>query len=216
MFQLFLKGGPIMGPILLISIIALTVVIERIIFLLLEAKNSNPKTVNAMLAAAEHDDYEKAWKLGAASKDFIARVLTYGLAHRATSLSEALLQAANRELYRFNRGLAILDTIITLAPLLGLLGTVTGMIHAFSLLGNNELNAPTAITGGIAEALIATAFGLSVAIVALIPFNYLNSRLEKARLQIQDAASFLELCLLKRLPPSTSQPLNSFHADSIS
>lgn len=187
-----------MWPILLTSVVALTVVIERSIFLIIESSHRDLKTVGAILAAVEHHEIDKAVKEGAASNDFIARVLTYGLTHRATSLSDALLQAASRELERFSRGLSILDTIITLAPLLGLLGTVTGMIHAFGLLGKTELSAPTAITGGIAEALIATAFGLSVAIIALVPFNYLNSRLEKARLQIQDAATFLELCLLKK------------------
>ncbi len=85
-----------------------------------------------------------------------------------------------------------------MAPLLGLLGTVTGMIHAFGLLGESELGAPTAITGGIAEALIATGFGLAIAILALIPFNYLNSRLEEARHEIEDAASHLELLLMRR------------------
>ena len=90
----------------------------------------------------------------------------------------------------------MLDTIITLAPLLGLFGTVTGMIHAFGLIGG-ELDSPTAITGGVAEALIATAFGLGIAITALIPFNYLNARLEEARLEIQDAATHLELLISK-------------------
>ncbi len=70
------------------------------------------------------------------------------------------------------------------------------MIHSFGLLGASELGAPQAITGGIAEALIATAFGLSVAILALIPFNYLNSRLEEARHELQDAASHIELYLV--------------------
>jgi biopolymer transport protein ExbB len=67
------------------------------------------------------------------------------------------------------------------------------MIRAFGLLGGRELDAPTVITGGIAEALIATAFGLGVAIVALIPFNYLNARMEEARHEIEDAATQLEL-----------------------
>jgi biopolymer transport protein ExbB len=91
----------------------------------------------------------------------------------------------------------VLDTIITLAPLLGLLGTVTGLIRSFGLLGAQELEAPAAITGGIAEALIATAFGLGIAIVALIPFNYLNARLEETRRQMEDAATHLELQLME-------------------
>ena len=91
----------------------------------------------------------------------------------------------------------MLDTIITLAPLLGLLGTVTGLIRSFGLLGAQELDAPAAITGGIAEALIATAFGLAIAIVALIPFNYLNARLEEARHEIEDASTHLELLLME-------------------
>ena len=76
-----------------------------------------------------------------------------------------------------------------------MLGTVTGMIHAFGLLGGRELDAPQAITGGIAQALIATAFGLGIAITALIPFNFLNSKLEEARHDIEDAATQLELHL---------------------
>jgi len=184
-----------MWPILLASIVALTVVIERLWFIVSESVRRQPQVVGEILARVEKGDVDGAIGVGSASRDFVARVLTYGLAHRDKSLSEALLRASNWELKRFNRGLTILDTIITLAPLLGLLGTVTGMIHSFGLLGASELGAPAAITGGIAEALIATAFGLGVAITALIPFNYLNSRLEEARLDIQDAASHIELNL---------------------
>jgi len=101
-------------------------------------------------------------------------------------------------LKRFSRGLSVLDTAITLAPLLGLLGTVTGLIRSFRLLGTQELTSPTAITGGIAEALIATACGLNIAIMALIPFNYLNARLEEARHDIEDSTTQLELLLRPR------------------
>lgn len=110
----------------------------------------------------------------------------------------SLLAASSEELHHFSRGLTLLDTVITLAPLLGLLGTVVGMIHSFGLLGADELGAPTAITGGIAEALIATASGLAVAITALIPFNYLNSRLEEARHELEQAGNRLELLLLRQ------------------
>ena len=79
------------------------------------------------------------------------RALAYALTHRGRPFSEAMLRAANWKLKRFNRGLTILDTTIPLAPLVGLLGTVTGMIRSFGMLGGAELGAPAAIAGGIAE-----------------------------------------------------------------
>ena len=197
MLEIFQKGGPIMWPLLITSIVATTVVFERLFFIFREKKRREPELVDKVLAAVEEGDIEKAISTGLRSKDFVARTLIYGLANREKSFSNALLRAANQELKRFNQGLQILDTIITLAPLLGLLGTVTGMIRSFSLLGGREIEAPTVITGGIAEALIATAFGLSIAIIALIPFNYLNARLEEARHEIEDASSHLELLLMQ-------------------
>ena len=198
MFHLFLRGGPVMWPILIASLAALTVVIERIIFLIRQKRSRCPETIEKIFSEVEKEKIEEAMRIGEGSKDFVAVTLIYGLRHRHEAFSNALLQAANKELKRFNRGLPLLDTIITLAPLLGLFGTVTGMIQAFGLLGGKELEAPTAITGGIAEALIATAYGLLTAIVALIPFNYLNARLEEARHEIEDATTHLELLLLKQ------------------
>jgi biopolymer transport protein ExbB len=195
MIEIFHKGGPIMWPLLLVSVVALTVVIERLVFIALEKKNRNPALVGDILTKVENGHVDEAARLGEGSKDFVARALTYALTHREKSFSEAMLRSANWELKRFNRGLTLLDTAITLAPLLGLLGTVVGMIGSFNMLGGSELGAPAAITGGIAEALIATAFGLGIAITALLPFNYLNAREEEARLEIQDAASHVELHL---------------------
>ncbi len=197
MVIIFQKGGLIMWPLLLTSIVALTVVIERIMFTIRERRNRRHEIVEQILANVERGDIDAAIKSGQQTKDFVAKTLVYGLTHRHQSFSNALLLAANQELKRFSKGLSTLDTIITLAPLLGLLGTVTGMIRAFGLLGTKELEVPTAITGGISEALIATAFGLLIAIIALIPFNYLNSRLEDARREIEDAATYLELLIIK-------------------
>lgn len=197
MIQIFLKGGPVMWPLLITSLVAVTTVLERIYFLVRESGRRDPKAVAQIFSLVEHGDPDKARAIGTKSSDYVAHVLTHALEHRDVSFTNALLQAASRELQRFNRGISILDTIVTLAPLLGLLGTVTGMIRAFGLLGASELEAPTAITGGIAEALIATAFGLSIAIVALIPFNYLNARLEQARQEIENASAQLEMLLLR-------------------
>lgn len=186
-----------MWPLLLTSLVALTVVIERIMFTIRERRRRRHDVVEQILANVERGNVDAAIKCGQQTQDFVAKTLVYGLTHRQQSFSNALLLAANQELKRFSQGLSTLDTIITLAPLLGLLGTVTGMIRAFGLLGTKELEAPVVITGGISEALIATAFGLFIAIIALIPFNYLNSLLEDARHEIEDAATYLELLIVK-------------------
>ena len=197
MIQIFLKGGPVMWPLLLTSLVAMTVVFERLYFILRENLRRDPESVAKIFEEVQRGDLSAALATGAQSRDFVARVLTHALEHRDVSYSNALLQASSRELQRFNRGISVLDTIVTLAPLEGLFGTVTGMIHAFGLLGASELGAPTAITGGIAEALIATAFGLLIAMVSLLPFNYLNSRLEQARQEIETAAAQLEMLLIR-------------------
>jgi biopolymer transport protein ExbB len=198
MRELFVKGGPIMWPLLVTSIVALTVVIERFFFIVRERLRRDPRVVQEILERVEKGDFAGAIRTGEPSKDFVARTLTYALTHRDKSIADALLRAAGQQLKQYNRGLSILDTVITLAPLLGLLGTVTGMIHSFGLLGGQEIEAPQAIAGGIAEALIATACGLAVAILALLPFNYLNAQLEGARNDIQDAAVHLELHLSQK------------------
>jgi biopolymer transport protein ExbB len=197
MIQLFLKGGPVMWPLLLTSITALAVVVERILFLLGESHRRDPKVLNTILTLVEAGKADEAAAAGSSSRDPVVQVLVSGLQSRGESYTNAILRKANETLKSYNRGLSTLDTIITLAPLLGLLGTVTGMIRAFGLIGNQEIGMPTAITGGIAEALIATAFGLGIAIVALIPFNYLNARQEEVRHEIEDTASQLEILLAK-------------------
>ncbi len=184
-----------MWPLLVTSVISLAVVLDRLLFILVIKAERQPEVVEAILSQVEAGQMQKAINAGDKTRDFVARVLVYGLKHREISFTNALLKAANRELKQFNKGLSVLDTVITLAPLLGLLSTVTGMIHAFGLLGHKELDSPTVITGGIAEALIGTAFGLAIAVVALIPFNYMNSQMEEARHEIEDASTHLELLL---------------------
>ncbi|HVZ79805.1 MAG TPA: MotA/TolQ/ExbB proton channel family protein [bacterium] len=197
MIQFFMKGGPLMWPLLAVSLATVTVALERLWFILREGRSRRPADVEAFFTKLEKGQWDAAQAAGKGSTDFAARALAYGLENRATSFSGAYLQAAARELARFSRGLALLDTAITLAPLMGLLGTVTGLIRSFGLLGDSELQAPAALTGGIAEALIATAFGLVIAITALIPFNFLNARLEAARREMEDAGTRAELLIQK-------------------
>jgi biopolymer transport protein ExbB len=191
----FKKGGPIMWPLLALAVLAVTVIFERLMFLALEKGRRSHRTITAVMGALEQGNPEEAIRAGEKSKDFVARALTYALRHRRKSLSDALMRSSAQEMVRYTRGIALMDTVVTMAPLLGLLGTVTGMISAFGMLGGSELSAPTAITGGIAEALIATTFGLGIAVTALIPLNFLHSKCEKARHEIEDAMSHLELLM---------------------
>jgi len=192
--HIFKKGGPIMWPLLFAALLALFTVIERVIFLVNEQLKGNPKALQKFFDAISRGDTDAAIRMSKDAKYYVVRTLGYALGHIETSLNNAILFAQGQELKRFRRGIPILDTIITLAPLLGLLGTVTGMMGSFSLIGG-ELSAPAAVTGGIAEALIATAFGLGIAIISLIPFNFLNSKVEEARLEIELAATQLELLM---------------------
>ena len=195
MYALFIKGGPVMWPLLLTSLVALSVVIERSVFLWRQRHRAQPELVTAILRAVEAGRLDEAVNLGENARDPVANTLLHGLVGRQKSLSNALLLGACEELKPFSRGIAVLDTIVTLAPFLGLLGTVTGMIRAFGLLGEQELGAPLAITGGIAEALIATAFGLAIAILSLIPLNVLHASYERMKQRIEMAATKLELLL---------------------
>ena len=115
-----------------------------------------------------------------------------GLNHVHTSLQGALQLAAGIELKRAGRFLTVMDTLVTLAPLLGLLGTVTGLMGAFLHIGSAELSV-SAVTGGIGQALIATACGLGIAIFALIPFNFFSAKLTQLQFDLETAATNVEV-----------------------
>lgn len=193
----FKKGGPIMWPILGCLIVALAVVIERLVFLQVEASRRNARALEKFFEDVGLGVFDVAAGIARKSRDYVARAVGYALEHRGPTYEQALHKAVATEMHRYTRGMVVLDTIITAAPLLGLLGTVTGMMASFGLLGEGELGAPTAITGGIAEALIATACGLGIAILCLFPYNFLNRRAELARHELEDAGAHLSL-LLKR------------------
>src|SRR5580704_3386704 len=196
--ELFKNGGPIMWPILLLSLVGFTVVIERLIFIARENNAREPEVVEKILEKVEARDIDGAVEVGRQSKYFVARILTYALSNKDLSLSNAFIRAANQEMTRFNQGLATLDTVITAAPLPGLLGTVTGMMRTVGALGTGDVGANAGqITGGVAEALIATCCGLFIAVTCLFPYNYLNARAEQAKNEISDASHALEILMKK-------------------
>jgi biopolymer transport protein ExbB len=189
---LLVKGGPVMIPLAACSIIALAVVLERAWTWRGLGRTRDPEAVLARVVGGK---WEEACRLGEASRSPVARVLAAGIRHRNPAATAAMEAAARAEAARLKRFLPVLDTIITLSPLLGLLGTVTGMISAFGVMAESGMNAPTAITGGVGEALVATAAGLGVAIAALVPFNLFHSRAETMLDTIERYGSRLELLL---------------------
>ena len=149
--EFFGKGGPVMWPILLAALVAVAVVGERAFWWMRESRRRDPKKLEQLLAALENADVPAALKIAEGSADPVVRMIYRGLNHVHTSMEGALQLAAGIELERAGRFLTVMDTLVTLAPLLGLLGTVTGLMHAFLQVGNEEL-AVGAVTGGIGEA----------------------------------------------------------------
>jgi len=190
--QFFLKGGPVMWPILACALTTVAVVGERAFWWWREGRKRDVRGREKLLAALDNSDVEEAQRLAQGSEDPVIRMIRHSLNHEHTSIPVALQMAAGIELERAGRFLNVMDTLVTLAPLLGLLGTVTGLMRAFLKVGDAELSV-MAVTGGIGEALIATACGLLIAIVSLVPLNYFSGKLARLQFELETAASNVEV-----------------------
>src|SRR6266581_771450 len=188
----FEAGGPIMWPILITAIVAVAVVGERTFWWWRESLRRDPETLEKVFAALENGDFREAARISKDSPDPIIRTIWHGMNHFHSSLQGALQVAAGVELQKAGRFLTVMDTLVTLAPLLGLLGTVTGLMGSFRAIGGEEL-AVQKITGGIGEALIATMCGLAIAIISLIPFNFFTSKTARLQFELQTAATNVEV-----------------------
>jgi biopolymer transport protein ExbB len=197
MMNLFVKGGPVMYPLLACSIIAMTVVIERLLFWFREDMRRDQSLVERVLSLCQKGNWEDVREVVSGSRDFIVRILVTGILHRDFSMVKAMESAAADEMKRMRRFMAVLDTMITVAPLLGIFGTVLGIISSFDLLGMAGIEHPQAVTAGIAQALITTAAGLAIAILSVFPYNYFNTRVENAAMVIEKYATSLEIVYQK-------------------
>lgn len=201
MIELLMKGGWMMIPILGCSLLALTITIERILqFRSLRLSH----LASRMLNLAGQGKFTDALALAEQRPSPTLRVLAAGILHRSQQPAKAMEAAGIAEVSRLKRGLPILDTVITLGPLLGLLGTIIGMISSFGIMAETGLGNPHAVTGGVAEALICTAAGIFVAVITLIPYNYFLSLVERETERIEQFATQLQATLHETKVPKGS------------
>lgn len=176
MWEIIVAGGPVMAPIILCSVVAVAIVVERL--WTLQRKRVIPRELT-----------DRVWKLvetrtlndrhleALARNSPLGRILAAGLANRGQGreiMKEVIEDTGRHVVHELERFLNTLGTIAAMSPLLGLLGTVTGMIAAFNAITEAGVGDPRALSGGIGEALITTAAGLMVAIPALFAYRYLR------------------------------------------
>lgn len=193
----FVHGGLIMWPLLVLSLVAFAVLVERGFWWKKVRKARNQEQLAEAYSALTAGDEDGALRIARNSEDPRLRIITYGLEHLDLDIGIASEVRAEEELKSARRFLSVLDTVITVAPLLGLLGTVTGIMHSFKFVGAEQDLAVTKVSGGIGEALIATAFGLGIAIIALIPFNFLGNYSEELRAELDSVGKNLRLLIEK-------------------
>ena len=194
LIKYFEQGGPIMWPILVSGLVAVAVVGERTFWWWRESTRRDPQTLEKLFAALEGGDFAQASSLSKDSADPVIRMIWHGMNHYHSSLQGALAVAAGADLQKAGRFLVVMDTLVTLAPLLGLLGTVSGIFRTFIALGTQSVEgAMGQITGGIGEALIATMCGLTIAIFALVPFNLFTRKLAQLHFELESAATNVEV-----------------------
>ena len=193
-----------MYPLLACSIISLTVIIERFFFWIKVYAGHNRPLLDEILELCRAGDWESVKAKATGSKDHIIRILVNGILHRQFSMAKAMESAAAEEIKRMRRYMRVLDTMITVAPLLGIFGTVIGIITSFEILGTAGIEHPEAVTAGIAQALITTATGLGIAILTVFPYNYFNSKVEYAALAIEKYATSLEI-VYEKLPEASAK-----------
>jgi len=187
MFEIFQKGGPLMYPILLCSVLVVAIFFERITTLTRVHRGALDLLRQVEIHLAAHR-LEEAVSLCRQAGTPLSRIFLVALARfkqPRERIKEAVEEVGNRESALLERYLGFLATIANISPLLGLLGTVLGMIKAFTVISVEGVGTPATLGGGISEALITTAAGLSVAIPALLIHKFLTSRVDRILLEME-------------------------------
>lgn len=197
-YHYFQAGGPLMWPLLICSLVSMVLCIERVVYWVRFSGQCDPRGLEEVLHLAGDGSIQKARTMLDTLSDPVGAVLRSGLEDPNHGVLERMDLTGNALLTRTRRGMAILDTIITIAPLLGILGTVMGIVDSFDLLSiAGELEEPRAVLGGIATALLTTAGGLIVSLLTLLPYNAFRVRIRNTTERINYFATLLEVELAR-------------------
>lgn len=190
--ETFIEGGWVMWPILATFFLALCVILDRVVWWLRLKSIIRPSLHEQARQALGTGDFETAWQLSQTSTDPYLKNLAEGISHARTSMLAAMQLDATHLIEKSEARMWVISTMITLAPLLGLFGTVVGIMGSFSFVGDEQLAADK-VSGGIAEALIATAAGIGIAIVCLLPYNFFRKRVALLRGSLERWINHCEL-----------------------
>jgi len=197
MWELIQNGGPVMWPLLACSLVVVTVIGERLLFWAQIKRKRNRKLMDEILYLAESGDWQQIKEKTRDCEDHVIRVLNVGILHHRYDMAKAMESEAQQMVKKMSQFMTVLDTMITVAPLLGIFGTVLGIISSFKMLGVGGIADPKLVTGGIAQALITTATGLGISIITVFPYNYFKSRIEHAIHIMEKYATSLEVVFQK-------------------
>ncbi|NQV04230.1 MAG: MotA/TolQ/ExbB proton channel family protein [Candidatus Omnitrophica bacterium] len=191
MFEIIQKGGPVMYPIILCSIVAFAIVIERL-YHLYKARIDTRDFMNNIEITIKRNRIAEAIKICDNTPGPIAHIVKAGVMKHDRSrqeIRESIEDAGHQEVPRLEKNISLLATIAQISPLLGLLGTVTGMVRAFQIIQEKSASfnpvSPGDLAGGIWEALLTTVAGLIVAIPTVVAYNYLVNRVEEFVLEME-------------------------------
>ncbi|NLK07850.1 MAG: MotA/TolQ/ExbB proton channel family protein [Firmicutes bacterium] len=201
MLDMIIRGGPVMVPLLLCSVLMVAVCLERL-FYLWRSRIDTEDLMDDIKLALQQGKILESMQIAKKARGPVAAVLAAGIAHYdkdKAHIRERLEEVAHEEVFRMERRLGMLDVLITIAPLLGLLGTVTGIIKSFQVItAVGGMEDPLALSGGIAEALVTTAVGLIIAIPGMIVYSYLASLIDRFVADINKRSSELLVILEMR------------------
>ncbi len=190
--ETFIEGGWVMWPILATFFLALCVILDRAVWWLRLKSLLQPARQEEARDAIGTGDFATAWKLAQNTADPYLQNLAEGITHARTSMLAAMQLHATHLIEKSEARMWVISTLITLAPLLGLFGTVVGIMGSFSFVGDDQL-AASKVSGGIAEALIATACGIAIAILCLLPYNFFRKRVALLRGSLERWINHTEL-----------------------